>query len=322
MRLTFLGTAAGLPSRDRNVTALILAKDDSKEWCLIDCGEGTQHRLLGSRYTLKRLQAIFITHVHGDHMFGLPGLITSASMQGRTEPLVICAPDGVESFVRHSLACAAVSQLPFELIFKASDKDGFEYSTSDYKVTSHPLSHRVPCFAYGFDEQPDIDHLCPEKLAQLGIPRGPLWGLLQQGKPVTLPDGRIVDSSMVREPSPKGRFAVIGGDNDQPEILHDVLTKADILVHEATFSTSVREKVGGQWMHSTPAQVGTAAEKAGVKHVILTHFSNRYQKRPRPGQFGVEELREEAKAVYSGTVTLASDHGCWEMDRDRHLKEV
>ena len=88
MRLTFLGTAAGLPSKERNVTALILANDDSKEWCLIDCGEGTQHQLLSSRYTLKNLQAVFITHVHGDHMFGLPGLITSASMQGRTAPLV------------------------------------------------------------------------------------------------------------------------------------------------------------------------------------------------------------------------------------------
>ena len=153
MRFTFLGTAAGLPSRERNVTALILAKDDSRDWCLIDCGEGTQHQLLGSRYTLNHLQAIFITHVHGDHMFGLPGLITSASMQKRTAPLTICAPLGVESFVRHSLACAAVTHLPFELRFIASDQDDFCYTTNDFTVTSHPLSHRVPCFAYGFEEK-------------------------------------------------------------------------------------------------------------------------------------------------------------------------
>ena len=321
MRLTFLGTAAGLPSKDRNVTALILAKDDSKEWCLIDCGEGTQHQLLSSRYTLKNLQAIFITHIHGDHMFGLPGLITSTSMQGRTEPLAICAPEGVESFVRHALACAAVTHLPFELVFHRSDDENFSHITRDFSVTSHPLSHRVPCFAYGFEEHPEQKQLSQEKLEQLNVPRGPLWGKLQRGEAVTLDDGRIISSDEVREPPAKSRFIVIGGDNDTPELLHDVLTKADLLVHEATFSTPVREKVGGQWMHSTPAQVGEAAEKAGVKHVILTHFSNRYQTRPHPGQFGVEELRQEAQAVFSGTVTLATDHGCWELDRNRNLNK-
>ncbi|MTI15161.1 ribonuclease Z [Sansalvadorimonas verongulae] len=322
MRLTFLGTAAGLPSKDRNVTALILAKDDSREWCLIDCGEGTQHQLLSSRYTLKNLQAIFITHVHGDHMFGLPGLITSASMQGRTESLVICAPEGVESFVRHALSCAAVTQLPFELVFYRSDSENFSHTTHDFTVTSHPLSHRVPCFAYGFDEHSEQRQLSQDKLKQLNVPRGPLWGKLQQGESVTLNDGRMISSNDVREPPSKGRFAVIGGDNDTPELLHDVLSKADLLVHEATFSTPVREKVGGQWMHSTPEQVGHAAEKAGVKHVILTHFSNRYQKKPRPGQFGVEELRQEAQSVFSGTVTLATDHGCWELDRERNLNRL
>ena len=125
---------------------------------------------------------------------------------------------------------------------------------------------------------------------------------------------------MVKETPQKGRFVVIGGDNDTPDLLHEILIKADLLVHEATFSTPVREKVGGQWMHSTPAQVGLTAEKAGVKHVILTHFSNRYQKRPRPGQFGVEDLRQEAQGVYSGNVVLATDHGCWELDKNRNLQ--
>ena len=311
MRLTFLGTAAGLPSKERNVTALILANDDNKEWCLIDCGEGTQHRLLSSRYT----------HVHGDHMFGLPGLVTSASMQGRTAPLVICAPEGVESFVRHALACAAVTHLPFELIFYRSDDEGFTHKTSNFTVTSHPLSHRVPCFAYAFDEHPQPGQLYQNKLEELEVPRGPLWGQLQQGQSITLPNGHVITPEMVKETPPKGRFAVIGGDNDTPDLLHEVLTKADLLVHEATFSTPVREKVGGQWMHSTPAQVGLAAEKAGVKHVILTHFSNRYQQRPRPGQYGVEELRQEAQAVYSGNVVLATDHGCWELDKNRNLQK-
>ncbi len=322
MRLTFLGTAAGLPSRHRNVTALILAKDDSKDWHLVDCGEGTQHQLLGSRYTLNHLETIFITHVHGDHMFGLPGLITSASMQGRTRPLLICAPEGVESFLRHSLKCAAVTNLPFDLVFKASDSPDFHHLAQDFTVTSHPLSHRVPCFAYAFDEHPEPAHLCPDKLAACNVPRGPLWGLLQHGQTVTLEDGTDITPEQVREQPAEGRFVIIGGDNDQPEILHDVMTRADLLVHEATFSSPVREKVGGQWMHSTPEQVGRAAEKAGVKHLVLTHFSNRYQRNPKPGQFGIAELKAEAEAVYSGTVTLAKDLTSWELGRDGSFQEV
>ena len=113
MRLTFLGTSAGAPTPERNVTALAVALDEHKEWYLVDCGEGTQQRLMRSQYTLSGLKTVFITHVHGDHMFGLPGLITTASMQGRKKPLTICAPAGVESFVCHALECAAVSQLPF-----------------------------------------------------------------------------------------------------------------------------------------------------------------------------------------------------------------
>ncbi len=322
MRLSFLGTAAGQPSRERNVTALILAKDDSRDWYLIDCGEGTQHRLLGNRYTLNHLQVICVTHVHGDHMFGLPGLITSASMQGRQAPLIICAPEGVESFVRHALACAAVHEMSFELKFIRSDRADFRYLTVDFTITSHPLSHRVPCFAYAFEEHPESGNLEREKLQQLKVPRGPLWGLLQQGQAIILPDGRIIMPEAVKEPSPKPRLVVIGGDNDRPEILHEILTRTDLLVHEATFSTPVREKVGGQWMHSTPAQVGKAAEAAGVKHVILTHFSNRYQRRPKPGQSSIEELRAEVQAVYSGTVAMAADNCSWQLQRDGTLVEV
>ena len=146
--------------------------------------------------------------------------------------------------------------------------------------------------------------------------------MLQQGKTITLTDGREISPDAVQEPAPKARMVVIGGDNDRPEILHDVLTRTDLLVHEATFSTPIREKVGGQWMHSTPAQVAEAAERAGVKHIILTHFSNRYQRRPKLGQLSLDDLKQEAQAVYSGTVTMAADHCSWELTRSGQLLEV
>ncbi|CAM3569054.1 ribonuclease Z [Parendozoicomonas haliclonae] len=322
MRLTFLGTAAGLPSKHRNVSATILARDDSKEWCLVDCGEGTQHQLLYSRYSLHNLQGIFITHVHGDHMFGLPGLLTSASMQGRTAPLTICAPEGVESFVRNALQCAAVTHLPYELHFVASDNESFQFLTSDFEVSAHELSHRVPCYAYAFKEHPLPGELSLAKLHTLNVPRGPLWGQLHQGQSITLTDGTVIHAKDVHKDSAEPRVVIIAGDNDRPAILHDIMTRADLLVHEATFSTPVREKVGDKWMHSTPRQVGEAAEAAGLKHVILSHFSNRYPTHPKPNQTGISDLRKEAQDVYSGTVTMAKDHGCWELRRDRKLVEI
>ncbi|UYM17658.1 ribonuclease Z [Endozoicomonas euniceicola] len=322
MRLTFLGTSAGVPTLERNVTALALALDEQKEWYLVDCGEGTQHRLMRSRYTLSGLKTVFITHVHGDHMFGLPGLITTASMQRRKELLTICAPAGVESFVRHALQCADVTELPFPLIFKATDREDFEYRDNHFSVTSHELSHRVPSFAYRFAESCHPGALDQDRLLALGIPRGPLWGQLQNGLPVTLEDGRIIEPDRVRQPPPPARVAVIGGDNDQPALLHTALQGAQLMVHEATFTEDVFRKVGPKYMHSTAKRVAEAAEAAQVDHIILTHFSGRYRPSPKPGEYGVELLREEAKHYFHGTVCLAEDWGCWQLYRDGKLEQL
>ncbi|AMO55005.1 hypothetical protein GZ77_00155 [Endozoicomonas montiporae] len=322
MRLTFLGTSAGAPTLERNVTALALAIDEQKEWYLVDCGEGTQHRLMRSRYTLSGLKTIFITHVHGDHMFGLPGLITTASMQGRKEPLTICAPDGVESFVRHALKCADVSQLPFSLRFQATDVEGFAYQDKQLAVTAHELSHRVPSYAYRFAECCRPGALDQDRLNELGVPRGRLWGELQSGQSVTLEDGRVIEPEQVRQPPEPARIVVIGGDNDKPALLHKALQGAQLLVHEATFTEDVFQKVGPKYMHSTAKMVAEAAEQAGIDHVILTHISGRYRRKPKAGEYGVELLRSEAKQYFRGAVSLAEDWGCWQLFRDGRLEQI
>lgn len=319
MRLTFLGTAAGMPTTERNVSALALAIDDSRRWYLIDCGEGTQHRLLSCRYTLMHLQAIFITHIHGDHIFGLPGLLTSASMQGRSEPLVICGPDGVERFVRQALACADVSALPFELRFVRSDRADFAFADDGVRVSAHPLSHRVPSFAYRFAEQPRAAMLDRDRLQALQVPQGPLWGRLQKGQAVVLDDGRQIQPQQVLAPAGRSRVVVVGGDNDQPELLHEAMTAADVLVHESTFSDEVLQKVGSQWMHSSARQVAEAASRAGIPHLILTHFSGRYRLSPRAGSASVELLRQEAMTCFCGQVELAEDLACWQLSREGRL---
>ncbi|WP_066018213.1 ribonuclease Z [Endozoicomonas atrinae] len=321
MRLTFLGTSAGMPTTERNVTALALAIDDARQWYLVDCGEGTQHQLLRCRYTLNNLKTIFITHVHGDHMYGLPGLITSASMQGRQAPLTICAPDGVQQFVEAALHYADVSGLPFSIEFIRTDQPAFEYQDTQVTVTAHPLSHRVPSFAYRFEEKTFSTQLNIQKLNALGIPRGELWGFLQKGQAITLEDGRQVHPEQVLQPPPTSRIVIIAGDNDKPELLVDALQGAHLLVHEATLTDAALQKVGPVWMHSSARMVAEAAEASGVPNLILTHFSGRYQLSSEAEPNSIRTLKAEAETYYSGNTGLASDFSTWTVNRAGQLIE-
>ena len=322
MRLTFLGTSAGMPTKERNVTALALAVDDSRHWYLVDCGEATQHQLLHCPYTLNNLQAIFITHVHGDHMYGLPGLLTSASMQGRTQPLHICAPEGVETFVRCALECSDVYDLPYELNFIRCDQADFAFADGNMAVTAHELSHRVPSFAYRFNEHTHSTRLDTDKLDHLGVPRGELWGQLQSGKPVYLEDGSEVLPEQVMLPPPPARTVIIAGDNNRPELLLDTLKGADLLVHEATMTQEVLDRVGPVWMHSSARMVAEVAQQSGIPNLILTHFSGRYRLSSEDKESCVEVLRAEAEQFFDGKVQLARDLGCWELSQEKVLKII
>ncbi|WP_461535551.1 MBL fold metallo-hydrolase [Spongorhabdus nitratireducens] len=322
IRVTFLGTSAGLPTIQRNVTSLALAKGDSRDWYMVDCGEATQHQLLKTRYCTSRLQMIFITHMHGDHIYGLPGLLASASMAGRTQPLTLCGPEGLEAYVVASLLGGDINELPFKLIFKRNDTSEFTFRDDDFVITAHELSHRVPSFAAQFREINHSSKLDTSKLQALGVPRGPLWGRLQQAESVTLDDGCTVSPQQVMQPPEKECIAIIGGDNDRPELLAEAMRDADLLVHEASFSKALRERIGPEYMHSTPEQVGIAAAEAGVGNLILTHFSGRYQKNPKQGEEGIETLRQEAANVYSGPIAMAEDFSCWEVKAGGEIEPV
>ncbi|MDP0589543.1 MAG: ribonuclease Z [Candidatus Endonucleobacter bathymodioli] len=319
MRLTFLGTSAGMPTIERNVTALALAMDDSRYWYLVDCGEGTQHQLLHCRYTLSHLQAIFITHVHGDHIFGLPGLVTSASMQGRTAPLTIYGPEGVESFVRHSLMLTDTHELSFPLTFTRSDFPNFAYQNRELSITSHSLSHCVPSYGYRFSENIIPHHLNAIKMEALGVPRGPLWGKLQKGNIVQLDNGHTVLPEQVLAKTPKKRVVIVGGDNDRPELLESILPEADLLIHEATFTDEVFQQVGPRWKHSTAKNVAQVAAKVNLPNLILTHFSGRYRISAQSEEQNINAIRQEAQKFYSGRVELAEDFAIWQLNRGEGL---
>ncbi|SER81127.1 ribonuclease Z [Azotobacter beijerinckii] len=318
MDLLFLGTSSGTPTRARNVTGLALLEETGKGWHLVDCGEATQHQVLRTPLSLHELRAIFITHVHGDHCYGLPGLLASAGMQGRQEPLEIVAPDGIEAWVRTTLRLTR-TWLPFELNFHAAECLG-EWRGDNLRVEAFALSHRVPCYGYSFTEARPAPRLDIDKLDRHGIPRGPLWGQLARGIDVQH-EGRTLRSDdyliLTRPP----QRMVVGGDNDRPELLAEACRTAQVLVHEATYTQAVANDARAAFGHSTAAAVATFAQSAGIANLVLTHFSARYQADPKRG-LSIEAIRDEAAALYEGRLFLAEDFARFRLNWDGALRRV
>lgn len=302
MDILFLGTSAGAPTRQRNVTALALLPDQGSAWYLVDCGEATQHQMLGTSLSVHDLQAIFITHVHGDHCYGLPGLLASAAMNGRKTPLPIIAPAGIQAWLRATHAMSE-SFLPFDLQFIAvEDMQAWQ----DHAVDVHAieLSHRVRSFAYQFTEKPEAV-LDTAKLLKDGIPQGPLWGKLKNGETIEHAGKTISSEDYLHHPYPP-RSIIVGGDNDQPGLLREACLQAQVLVHEATYTAEVAAKVGALVQHSSAAAVAAFAQAVSLPNLVLTHFSARYQADPGKSPC-IDDIRAEAAACYQGNLFLAED---------------
>ncbi|WP_449433834.1 MBL fold metallo-hydrolase [Pseudomonas putida] len=315
MDLQFLGTSAGVPTKARNVSATAVIEATGSRWYLVDCGEGTQHRLLHTSLSLRDLRGIFITHVHGDHCFGLPGLLASAGMSGRTEPLPLLLPAALHPWLRLSLA-ASDTYLPFELQLMAVETQQ-SWCSETLQVSTVQLSHRVPSVGFVFTERNPEPRLDVQRLDAESIPRGPLWGELAKGLSIEHA-GQVLHGRDYLRASRPPRRVIVCGDNDTPELLAEVATGVDILVHEATFTAPVVERSGVTFGHSTAAAVARFAEAAGVRNLVLTHFSARYQSDPRRSP-NIDELRIEALVHYHGHLTLAQDLQRYHLGRDGAL---
>lgn len=318
MDLLFLGTSSGTPTKTRNVSGLALLEESGKGWYLIDCGEATQHQLLRTPLTLHGLRAVLITHVHGDHCFGLPGLLASAGMAGRQEPLDIIAPAAVESWL-HATFEMSQGRLPYELRFHATETftgwHGYHFN-----IDATPLSHRVPSWGYRFTEARPDPRLDTERLDREGIPRSRMWGDLARGQTVEF-DGRTLRSEEYLQATRPPRRIVIAGDNDRPELLADTCRDAQVLVHEATYTQPIADKAGETFGHSTAAGVATFAEAIGMPNLVLTHFSARYQADTVRG-LSIENARIEAAEHYQGALFLAHDFARFRLARDGTLSLV
>lgn len=320
MELQFLGTSSGTPSKTRNVAGLALRLEGGG-WVLVDCGEGTQHRILHTTLSLHALQAICITHLHGDHCYGLPGLLASAGMGNRVEPLPLVGPAGLRAYVEGVMATTEL-RLPYELRFVDVAQLAGTAPLPALEIAATALSHRVPSWAYRFEERGVERRLDGGKLAAAGVPPGPSWGQLQQGGTITLPDGRVLHGADYLLPARRPRVVVVAGDNDRPELLREAVRDAHVLVHEATYTQEVLEKVGPGPQHSCARMVAGFAEEAGVPQLVLTHFSPRYLDVARPGLPAVADLEAEARAHYAGALFMAADLARYQLDRQGTLAPV
>lgn len=317
MEFTFLGTSAATPTRARNVTGLALCHTGPKPWYLVDCGEGTQHQLLRTRYSVMQLRAIFITHIHGDHTFGLPGLLTSASMLGRTEPLDVIAPVQVQRFITAVIENSD-SSLSYPLNFIDSETPDFHWQDEHFGVTNVALSHRVPCRAYVFTERNLERQLLQDKLRADGVEPGPSWGELQKGQDVLLDNGRVLRSEEYTHIPRTARRLIVAGDNDTPELLTDACNGSHALIHEATYTQDVADRVGPWPQHSSAEQVARFAQQVRLPNLVLTHFSSRYQSGAE-GTPNINQLAAEAMQHYRGQLFLARDFDTYRLEKDLSL---
>jgi ribonuclease Z len=333
MEFQFLGTSSGTPSKTRNVSALALrsvgTSRAARHWSLVDCGEGTQHRILRTSWSLHELRAIFITHMHGDHCYGLPGLLASAGMLNRTAPLTLVGPPPLRPFLEGVMATTELG-LPFPIEFADvarfvdadAPPDVLPALLPDLLVRATPLSHRMPSWAYSFTEREVERKLDTARLEAGGVARGVAWGELQHGRSVTLADGRVLDPRDWLLPGRKPRKLIVGGDNDRPDLLIDEARDAEVLIHEATYTEEVLKKVGPGPQHSSARMTALAAARAGVPNLVLTHFSPRYQQNlgaMSKGPQTMADLENEAREVYQGQLFLANDFDRFQLDRQGQL---
>lgn len=275
MQLEFLGTGAGSPSKQRNVSslALKLLEERNAVW-LFDVGEATQHQILHTTIRPRKIEKIFITHLHGDHIFGLPGLLSSRSFQGGDEPLTIYGPVGIKTFVETALQISE-TRLSYPIEYVEIKQDGEIFKDQTFRVEARRMDHKIACFGYRIVEADHPGELQVEKLRELAIPAGPIYGQIKAGQTVTLPDGRQINGQDFIGAPQKGRIVAIIPDTRVNENSVKLAKNADVLVHEGTFAKN-EQRMAHNYYHSTSAQAATVAKQAHVGRLLLNHISARY----------------------------------------------
>lgn len=305
MQVTFLGTSSGVPTRSRNVSAVALRLPQRAELWLFDCGEATQHQFLRSELRVSQLRRIFVTHMHGDHVYGLPGLLATLGLAGTSSGIDLYGPDPLRDYLEGVMRTTS-TRISYPLrshrVRAAASSGALLLDDGDLTVRCTPLNHRVPAYAYRVDQKPKPGRFDVDQAKALGIPPGPVYAALKAGQTVTLEDGRIIRGEALCGPEQPGKSLVYCTDTVFCEAAVALAQGADLLIHESTFAHGEAE-MAYQRQHSTSTMAAQTAAEAGVKQLALTHLSPRYV---AGNPLTPDDLLAEARAIFPATV-MAKD---------------
>ncbi|ATP39973.1 ribonuclease Z [Solibacillus sp. R5-41] len=312
MQLHFLGTGAGMPSKDRNTSALALKllEERGSIW-LFDCGEATQHQILHTTIKPRKVDKLFITHLHGDHIFGLPGFISSRSFLGGEETLTIYGPKGLKQWLEQTLKLTK-THLTYDLQIEEVE-EGIVFEDAQFIVKAMPLEHVIECFGYRIEQKPLAGELLIDKALALGVPKGPLLGQLKAGNNVVLENGSIVLSADVTSPAQNGFIVAILGDTKYCENAKVLAYQANIVVHEATFDHATIH-LAAQYGHSTNTEAAQIAKEANAQTLILNHISARFLEKD------LVRFLAEAQQVFANTF-IAHDQQQFEWKQNEVIEK-
>jgi len=315
MEFLFLGTSAGKPTLERNVSALAMRCEQSSFWSLFDCGEATQHQIMKSSLSIGKLNKIFITHLHGDHFFGLCGLLSTRKMEEISVELKIFAPKGMKEFLKN---VKEISQLDLSNVEIIEIEEKNEYFLDDFDVEVVKLEHSIDSYAFVIKEHQRSPKLKEAELKKIGVYPSPIYGELKKGKRVVLEDGRVIDGKDYLLEAEKGRRVIIAGDNENPFLLCKYMKDTDLLIHEATYTQEVFDSLKKKQKHTTAKSLALAAKKGGVKNLIATHISARYSLNKEKMR-KVSEIEEEIGKYFDGTYFVAKDFDRYRLDKNGKL---
>ncbi|PAV29568.1 ribonuclease Z [Virgibacillus profundi] len=298
MELIFLGTGAGVPSKERNVSAiaLTLLQELNSIW-LFDCGESTQQQILHTSIKPGKIKKIFITHLHGDHIFGLPGFLSSRSFQGGDGPLTIYGPAGIKEYIETSLKVSG-THLTYPLTI-VEISEGKIMEDEKFIVHAGKLDHGIPSYGFRIVEKNKPGELLVDKLMDIGIMPGPIYQQIKENAVLHTADGQVIHREEFIGTDKKGRIISILGDTRTSHLHNPLVEDSDVLVHEATFNHK-KAALAKQYFHSTTTQAATMAKENNVGRLVLTHISSRYQKQDN------QLLLNEAREIFPDT-ELAND---------------
>lgn len=285
LAVTILGNNSALPAFDRHPTAQVVTMED--QIFLVDCGEGTQMQMAKYKVRRSKINHIFISHLHGDHYFGLIGLLTSMGLLGRSQELHIYAPPVLKDIVDLQLKVADI-HLPYVLHFHSLTQEGILIREAKFEVSCFRVFHRIECWGFKFREIRPFRRVNPERARQMEVPSS-FFDRLKWGESYLRKDGVLVENQSVTEPAAKARSYAYCADTLFDERVAESVRDVDLLYHETTYLKDL-ELQAGKRFHSTTAQAATIAQKAGVRRLLIGHFSSKYEK--------LQAFEQEAREIF------------------------